>query len=129
MNIFYKAYCRTYQAAFRVGMKILNFREPEVIEGLVKLPDKVEKEGLTSLLIVTDDFLHNKGKLIDGLKADLDAKGIKYVVYDKTVPNPTINNIEEALARCIEARTAFMTDGLDRIQREAGVGPEFQMPF
>lgn len=97
MNIFYKAYCRTYQACFRVGMKILNFREPEVIEGLAKLPDKIEKEGLTSLLIVTDDFLHNKGKLIDGLKADLDAKGIKYVVYDKTVPNPTIDNIEEAL--------------------------------
>ena len=37
--------------------------------------------------------------------------------------------IEEALASCVEARTAFMTDGLDRIQREAGVGPEFQMPF
>lgn len=37
--------------------------------------------------------------------------------------------IEEALARCCEARVTFMTDGLDRIQREAGVGPEFQMPF
>lgn len=37
--------------------------------------------------------------------------------------------IEEALARCVEARTAFMTDGLDSIQRETGVGPDFQMPF
>ena len=98
MNIFYKAYCRTYQAIFRLGIKIMNFPEPEVINGLENLPAKIEKEGLSSLLIVTDDFLHNKGKLIDGLKADLDAKGIKYVVYDKTVPNPTINNIEDALA-------------------------------
>ena len=38
-------------------------------------------------------------------------------------------SIEEALARCCEARVAFMTDGLESIQREAGVGPGFQMPF
>ena len=38
-------------------------------------------------------------------------------------------NIEEALARCCEARVTFMTDGLEKIQREAGVGPDFQMPF
>ena len=37
--------------------------------------------------------------------------------------------IEDALARCCEARVAFMTDGLETIQREAGVGPDFQMPF
>lgn len=37
--------------------------------------------------------------------------------------------IEEALSRCCEARSAFMRDGLERIQREAGVGPDFQMPF
>lgn len=37
--------------------------------------------------------------------------------------------IEEALARCCEARVAFMTDGLENIQREAGVGPGFRMPF
>lgn len=37
--------------------------------------------------------------------------------------------IEEALARCCEARVAFMTEGLENIQREAGVGPDFQMPF
>ena len=38
-------------------------------------------------------------------------------------------NIEEALARCCETRVAFMTEGLENIQREAGVGPDFQMPF
>lgn len=37
--------------------------------------------------------------------------------------------IEEALTQCCEARAAFMTNGLDTIQREAGVGPDFQMPF
>lgn len=98
MNIFQKAYCRVYQAAMRVGMKLMNFREPKIIEGLDKLPASVVKEGLTSVLIVTDDVLHNKLHLIDGLKAGLEENNVKYVVYDKTVPNPTISNIEDAFA-------------------------------
>ncbi len=98
MNIFEKGYCRVYQAGMRVGMKILNFREPSIINGLDKLPDAVVKEGLGSVLIVTDDVLHNKLHLIDGLKQGLEEKGVKYCVFDKTVPNPTIPNIEEAYA-------------------------------
>lgn len=98
MNIFVKAYCRAYQGVFRVAMRFLNFREPKIINGLKELPVEVEKEKINSVLIVTDDVLHNKLCLIDGLKKDLEEKGIKFVVYDKTVPNPTINNIEDALA-------------------------------
>ena len=98
MNIFEKAFCRIFQAGMRVGMKILNFREPAIIHGLDKLPDAVVKEGLTSVLIVTDDVLHNKLKMIDGLKQGLEEKGIKYCIFDKTVPNPTITNIEDAYA-------------------------------
>ena len=96
MNVFQKAYYRTYQAGMRVGMKVLNFREPTIINGLDKLPESVVKEGLASVLIVTDDVLHNKLCLIDGLKKGLEEKGVKYCVFDKTVPNPTITNIEDA---------------------------------
>lgn len=98
MNVFQKAFCRIYQAGMRVGMKVMNFREPTIIDGLDKLPSSVVKEGLSSVLIVTDDVLHNKLHLIDGLKAGLEEKSVKYCVYDKTVPNPTISNIEEAYA-------------------------------
>lgn len=98
MNAFQKAFCRIYQAGMRVGMKVMNFREPTIIDGLDKLPSSVVKEGLSSVLIVTDDVLHNKLHLIDGLKAGLEEKSVKYCVYDKTVPNPTISNIEEAYA-------------------------------
>lgn len=97
MNVFFKAYCRTYQAMFRVAMKIMNFRQPDIVNGLKDLPDTIANEKIDSVLIVTDDVLHNKLCLIDGLKASLEEKGIKYVVYDKTVPNPTIGNIEDAL--------------------------------
>lgn len=98
MNIFSKCYCRTFQFVMKYAMRLMNFPIPEIIHGLDTLPDQVQKEGINSILIVTDDFLHNKGKLIEGLKSGLEEKGIKYVVFDKTVPNPTIENINDAYA-------------------------------
>lgn len=98
MNVFYKAFCRTYQFVMKIAANFLPFRQPEILEGLEKVPEQIEKIGIASVLIVTDDVLHNKLHLIDGLKEGLEAKGIKYAVYDKTVPNPTIDNIEEGVA-------------------------------
>ncbi len=97
MNVFYKAFCRTYQFVMKIAANFLPFRQPEILEGLEKVPEQIEKLGIASVLIVTDDVLHNKLHLIDGLKEGLEAKGIKYAVYDKTVPNPTIDNIEEGV--------------------------------
>lgn len=48
------------------------------------------------VLIVTDKGIVSLG-LLNGLLQDLADTGIRYVVYDNTVPNPTIDNIEEAL--------------------------------
>ena len=81
----------------KIAANFLPFRQPEILEGLEKVPEQIEKLGIASVLIVTDDVLHNKLHLIDGLKEGLEAKGIKYAVYDKTVPNPTIDNIEEGV--------------------------------
>ncbi|MFA6866568.1 MAG: iron-containing alcohol dehydrogenase [Clostridia bacterium] len=93
---------RTYGRVFQKGMKLatnaLNFHEPILLNGLESIAKIIkEEEKLDSVLIVTDDFLHNKAKLIEDLKKDLEKNDIKYAVYDKTIPNPTIDNIEEAL--------------------------------
>ncbi len=95
MNPLFKIYCRIYQGIFRIATNFLNFRQPKSIEGLDKLPEFAKNLGLDNLLIVTDDVLHNKLKLIDSLKEGLTAANISYIVYDKTIPNPTIPNIEE----------------------------------
>ena len=47
-------------------------------------------------MIVTDKGISAAG-LLNGLIKGLDENKIKYVIYDKTVPNPTTDNIEEAL--------------------------------
>lgn len=97
MNALTKLGGRLFQGVMRVAMNLLNFHEPELLNGLSSIPKKLLEEKIDSVIIITDDFLHNKGKLIDGLKADLEKNNIKYAVFDKTVPNPTIDNIEEAL--------------------------------
>lgn len=95
----YTAYCRTVQSSMRVGMKLMNWRKPELLQGensLEKLPDLVKSLDLNMLLVITDEGIHKLG-LMDKLLEGLQEQNIAFVVYSKTVPNPTFTNIEEAL--------------------------------
>lgn len=99
LNVFQKAWCRTYQGVFKILIPMLPYRKPELIEGVdsvKKLPAKIKELGYDSVLIVTDSVLMSLG-LVDGLIEGLKAENIKVSLFDKTVPNPTIDNIEEAL--------------------------------
>ena len=95
----YKLYCRLYQFILRLVSPFLPWRKPELLEGegsLKMLPTLIKNKEINQVLIVTDKGITSLG-LMDKLLEDLGANGIHYVVYDKTVPNPTIANIEEAL--------------------------------
>ena len=83
----------------RVGMKLMNWRKPELLQGensLLKLPVLIKSMNLKKLLIITDEGIH-KLQLMNPLLEALDDLTIPYIVYSKTVPNPTFTNIEEAL--------------------------------
>ncbi len=95
----YTAYCRTIQGTMRLGMKILNWRIPQLLEGknsLLKLPELIQSLNLKRMLIVTDEGIQKTG-LMEPLLAGLAALNISSIIYDKTVPNPTFTNVEEAL--------------------------------
>lgn len=95
----YKVYCRIYQAAFKLVSHFLPWRQPELLEGensLSQLPKFIKSKNIESVLVVTDKGISSLG-LMDGMLKGLSEEGIDFVVYDKTVPNPTIDNIEEAL--------------------------------
>jgi alcohol dehydrogenase class IV len=98
MNCFYRLYCRIFQRVLKLATNFLNFSEPKLLEGLDALPEFIKGKKIDSVLIVTDDFLHNKAKLIDSLKQGLKEANINVVIYDKVIPNPTIDNIEEGCA-------------------------------
>ncbi len=94
----YNLYCRIYQGVFRLVSYILPWRKPELLQGensLNKLPKLIKSKGIDSVLIVTDRGIASLG-LMDGLLKGLRDEGVNFLVYDKTVPNPTIDNIEEA---------------------------------
>jgi len=94
----FKIFCRIYQFAFKYAAYCLPWRKPELLEGegcVIKLPELILKKGIKSVLLVTDSVIMSLG-LPDGLLASLKEAGIDTFVYDKTVPNPTLDNIEEA---------------------------------
>ena len=92
-------YCRIYQFIMKCAACFMPWRKPVLIEGegcVTKLADYIGKDGIKSVLFVTGKGMMKRGmadKLLEALK---DA-GIAVAIYDKTVPNPTISNIEEAL--------------------------------
>ena len=100
MSVLYNAYCRTYQQVMRFAMNFLDWTEPELLKGagsVKQLPALVKAKGISSVLVVTDQGLMGL-HLLDALFAELETAGVKYAVYDGVQPNPTINNIEDAVA-------------------------------
>lgn len=114
----YKTYCRTFQESMKLGMKFMNWRKPELLEGensLLRLPDLIKSLHFQKILIVTDEGIA-KLQLMDPLLEQLKVKGIQYVIYDKTVPNPTFTNIEEALQ-------LYNTEGCEALVAFGGGSP------
>ncbi len=91
------AFCRVFQLCFRAVLPVLPYREPEIIDSCAHLGPVLEKEGLTSILVVTDRGIVENG-LTAPLEKALRQTGVSFAVYDKTLPNPTVNHVEEALA-------------------------------
>ena len=114
----YKVYSRTYQRTLKMAAKYIPFREPDLLEGensLLKLPVLILSKGVKTVLIVTDRGIRELG-LMEPLLERLREEGIRYVIYDETVPNPTIANIEDA-------RVLYVTHECDGILAFGGGSP------
>lgn len=94
MNVFF---CRVFQKIMFVGSYALPWREPSILHSNVELVGLLDRQHVSSVLIVTDPTISKLG-LTQSLQDALADAGVAVVVYDKTVPNPTIDNVEEALA-------------------------------
>jgi alcohol dehydrogenase class IV len=99
MSKLFNAYCRVFQNVFKVAVKFLNWRTPQLLEGenaLERLPALIKEHGFGSVLLVTGRT-HTKIGMTGRLKALLEADGLSVTVFDGTQPNPTIENVEEAV--------------------------------
>lgn len=97
MNPLKAAYCRAQQFVFKIAIPFLPYRSPYILGSVQDVPGLLHSHNLSRVLIVTDKAIHSFG-IIEPLKKALEAEGIFYTVYDETVPNPTIENVECARA-------------------------------
>lgn len=96
MNKCKKIYCRTFQTAFKIALPFLPYRKPKIVGSVKRLPEIIKKHKCDTLLIITDSGIRRLG-LTERLEQTLSANDIKYVIYDKTVANPTTANVDEAM--------------------------------
>jgi hypothetical protein len=96
MNPLKKIYCRIFQNVFKFALPFLPYRNPEIISSLKAVPDVLKKKKCKNVLIITDAGIHKLG-LTDCLEKVLTDSNIPYILYDKTVANPTTVNVAEAL--------------------------------
>ena len=95
MNIFKKMYCRVFQFCFKLVIPLLPYKMPQILDSLNEIPNILVANNKSSAFLVATKSIIRNG-LIDSLKMKLSEKNIKYVIYDGTIPNPTIDNVEDA---------------------------------
>ncbi len=79
------------------GSYLLPWREPKIVKNNQELAAICKERGIAKLLVVTDAVLAGLG-LMNPLLEVLEANNIAYTIYDQTTPNPTTQNVEQALA-------------------------------
>lgn len=97
MNAVKKLWCRSVQGAFRLAIPLLPYRRPEQVADVAELPALLAGRGCRSVLMVTSPSVAK----MTGTRRLLDAlgkAGMACAVYDRTIPNPTTDTVEEALA-------------------------------
>ena len=101
MNIFNKLFCRIYQGAFKLAMPILPYKNPIIFTNVKECVPLFQKLNAKRILLVTDSFLRSSG-ITKSLEDFMAQNEIDCTVYDRTCPNPTVKNVEEAKQLYIE---------------------------
>jgi len=91
---------RIFQKVYHYVLYLLPFPKPQVVKGpgvVQQVGAILAKEQLTHVMVVTDQGIVKLGLHYDLLES-LAMSQITYTVFDGVVANPTIDNIETALA-------------------------------
>lgn len=97
MNIFKRIYCRIFQGIFKLALPLLPYRNPKIETSIDKIPSVLMENNKNRPLIVTDRQIEKLGLLKPLLDA-LDTENIKYSMFLDVVPNPTSDNVGEAIS-------------------------------
>ena len=107
MNPVKKIYCRTFQFVMRVALPFLPYREPKLLDGVDGVAALLTKKKISRALLVTDKGIRSH-HLTEPLEKALAGAGIGVSIFDETVANPTVANVEAA-------RRMYLDDGCGAI--------------
>lgn len=96
MNLLKKTYCRVFQNAFKIAIPFLPYRTPKIVGSVKGIPEVLYKHKCSHVLIITDKGIRSHG-LTTRLENVLTQNELLFTIYDKTVANPTTDNVQEAL--------------------------------
>ena len=95
MNVTKKAFCRVFQKVMHLLIPLFPYREPKILDSTDEIAELLRTNNAQSVMLITDKGIRGLG-LTEHLEKHLVEKCIQCHVYDKTVPNPTSENVEEA---------------------------------
>ncbi len=84
-----------------IVLPLMPYREPKLLEGVKAIPACLKERGVDKCILVTDKGIRGLG-LTTPLEEHLREMGIECAVFDETVANPTIANVEAARKMYIE---------------------------
>ena len=94
-----RLFCRIYQGAMKVGMYMLPWHTPEVIEDSAdsdRLLEDIKRRGVERLLVVMGPNMMKRGLPVPMLEK-LRVNGIECEVFDRLTSDPTDAQVEEGV--------------------------------
>jgi len=88
-------YYRSYQKLMVLLVKVVPYKKQKLFNHISELTTFIINNK-ARYFIVTDEGIVKAG-LVKGIESILRNNKLEYQVYDKTVPNPTLQNVEDAL--------------------------------
>lgn len=92
-------YYKGLAKALKVAAAVIPMPKPTLFSGAdssLEMCDAISQLGIKKLLIVTDEVLVSIG-LLDSITERLSNAGVKFVIYDKILPDPTYTQVESGL--------------------------------
>ncbi|MDE5545856.1 MAG: iron-containing alcohol dehydrogenase [Anaeroplasmataceae bacterium] len=115
MNLFKKIYCRSFQLVMKIAIPFLPYRIPKILSTFEDIIPILKSKKIKHICIITDQGIQ-RNHLLDEFYKILVDNEIVYSAYDKTIPNPTIDQVEEA-------RTLYLEEHCQAIVAVGGGSP------
>ncbi len=96
MNKLKKIYCRSYQFLFKLAIPLLPYRQPKILNSMDEISNVIKENNCSHPLIVTGKS-SVRLKLVENLENILHNAELDCSVFSDTVPNPTTDNVNQAV--------------------------------